>query len=92
MKGLFSKNNYEAQEDHKRRKLYYIRELGIIAALISGITWIMILAYVLWLGIVMWMLRNDWKTYRKIDIFTIIYIVVMSGIIVLIGFHIISVN
>ena len=77
------KNVRTHAEDDKTRRFFQLRDILILVALLLSIHWLVILALAFWLFSVILQLRNDWKNYRKFDLFTIIYICVASAIIFL---------
>jgi len=72
----------------KKRSFFQLRDAFILITLILDINWLVILSFVFWLLSVIWQLRNDWRTYRKIDLFTLFYVLIMSFAITLIALRI----
>ena len=65
------------------RKLFMLRDVLFLLALVLNNEWIMFIAMVGCVFTVAVQLRNDWKTNRKFDIITIIYVCVALALIVM---------
>lgn len=74
----------------KGQKLFRLRDILFLLALLVNNGWIMFLAFVGVLASVIVQLRDDWKKYRKFDMFTVIYVALILAIASLLTYSLIA--